>query len=141
MSYIVLLKDFLTIPALFQPYALFSLRILVGLVFLLHGAPKINDIKKTGDNFEMMGFRPGVLWGTLIALLEVVGGFAMIFGLFAQVFATLFAIEMLVATIKVKRGMGFVNGYELDLLLFAACLVLLTTGSGMLSVDRILLGL
>ena len=55
--------------------------------------------------------------------------------------ALLFAIEMLVATLMVKRKMGLVNGYELDLALMSACLLIFAQGSGILSLDQIIFGL
>ena len=117
MSYLILLKDYLTLPALLQPYTMLMLRVVVGLVFFFHGLPKLNHLKKTAEGFDAMGFKPGHVWGTFVALLEVVGGFALFFGFFSQVFSFFFAILMLVAIIKVKGKMGFVNGYEFDLLL------------------------
>ncbi|MBI5421107.1 MAG: DoxX family protein [Parcubacteria group bacterium] len=141
MEYIALLKNYLLIPVL--NLSLFTgplLRVVVGLIFFMHGVPKMKDVKGTAKMFDSMGFRPGYLWGTFIALLEVVGGFALIFGFLSQFFAFFFAIQMGVVIFTVKRKMGLVNGYELDLLLLAACLVIFTRGSGILSIDQVLLG-
>jgi len=141
MEYLPLIKNYLLIPVLLlQPYSWVFLRIIVGLVFFKHGFPKLNDLKGTAKMFDSMGFRPGHLWGAFIALLEVVGGFALIFGFLSQLFALLFAIEMLVVILMVKRKMGLVNGYELDLVLLAACLVIFSSGSGMFSIDQIIFG-
>jgi len=141
MEYLALLKNYLLIPVLFiQPYSWVFQRIIVGLIFIKHGFPKLNDLKGTATMFDGMGFRPGHLWGTFIALLEVVGGFALIFGFLSQLFALLFAIEMLVAILVVKRKMGLVNGYELDLILLATCLVIFAGGSGIFSIDQVVFG-
>ncbi|MEK7498540.1 MAG: DoxX family protein [Patescibacteria group bacterium] len=137
MEYLALLKNYLLIPVLLvQPYSWVLLRIIVGLIFFKHGFPKLKDLKGTATMFDGMGFRPGHLWGTFVALLEVVGGFALVFGFLSQPFALLFAIEMLVATLMVKRKMGLVNGYEFDLILLAACLAIFSGGSGVLSIDQ-----
>jgi len=136
-----LLKNYLLIPGLFiQPYSWVFLRIIVGLIFFKHGFPKLKDLEGTARMFDGMGFRPGRLWGTFIALLEVVGGFALVFGFLSQPFALLFAIEMLVAILMVKRRMGLVNGYELDLILFAACFAIFSGGSGIFSIDQVIFG-
>ncbi|MDE2001362.1 MAG: DoxX family protein [Patescibacteria group bacterium] len=120
----------------FGDYALFFLRVMVAVIFLAHGWPKIKDLKTTGDNFTMMGFKPGRLWGTLIALLESAGGTLLLIGLGTQALAPLFAIEMAVAAIwKKRKGMKLVNGYELDLLLMVAALVLMTRGGGAFGFD------
>jgi len=111
--------------------ALFVLRVVFGLVFVVHGWPKIKNIKQTQESFNAMGFRPGALWGTFIALLEAIGGLAIILGVFTQPIAILFAIEMLVTTLwKIKQGKGFANGYEFDLLLLATAIALIALGGG-----------
>lgn len=125
----------------YQEWAVFVLRIVVAAIFLAHGLPKLKNLRQTGENFNAMGFMPGAFWGTFIALLETVGGLAVLFGVFAQPFAALFAGEMLVAALwKMKRGQGFIGGYEFDLLLMAASLVLATFGAGAFSAEMFLLG-
>ncbi len=120
----------------FGEWAHLGLRLIVASVFLAHGLPKIKDLKTTADNFNAMGFRPGRLWGTFIAILEVFGGALMLLGAGAQILGLLFAGEMLVTSIwKLKNGQKLINGYELDLLLLAACLALATWGGGLLSFD------
>lgn len=113
------------------------LRLIVALIFIAHGWPKIKDLKTTADNFDAMGFRPGKLWGTYAAILEVVGGGLMFLGAGVQILSILFAGEMIVTTIwKLKNGQKLVNGYELDLLLLAAALALATWGGGILAFDN-----
>jgi len=121
------------IPVLvaFNDWALLFLRLVVGLIFLAHGWPKLKDLKTTQQNFGMMGFKPGWLWGTVVAVLEGAGSILLIVGLSTQAVSLFFAVEMMVAAIwKKKRGMGLVDGYELDLLLAAAGLILATLGGG-----------
>jgi uncharacterized membrane protein YphA (DoxX/SURF4 family) len=63
----------------------------------------------------------------------------LIFGLWTQFFALLFAGEMLVAALwKAKKGQGLASGYELDLLLAIASLVLATSGNGIFSLGFLL---
>ncbi len=120
----------------YQEWSLLLLRFIVATVLLVHGIPKVKNLRQTAESFGAMGFRPGVFWGTLVAVVEAVGGIAIFIGFFAQPFAALFAGQMLVATVwKIKRGQGFVGGYELDLVLMGASLALATYGSGALSVD------
>ncbi len=113
------------------------LRLVVAVIFLAHGFPKIKDLKTTAGNFNAMGFRPGAFWGGYAAILEVVGGVLLLFGVGVQILGLLFAGEMLVAGLwKMKNGQKLINGYELDLLLFAACLALATWGGGLLAFDN-----
>ncbi len=115
----------------FADWALLVLRLLVAAIFLAHGWSKIRNLKQNAENFGMMGFKPGWLWGTIVALVENLGGLFLILGVGTQVVGVLIAGEMLVAALwKKKRGMGLIDGYELDLLLAGAALVLATMGGG-----------
>lgn len=125
----------------YQEWAVLGLRIMVAAIFLAHGVPKLKNLRQTAENFSAMGFYPGVFWGTVIAFLEVIGGSALLLGVFAQLFAALFAVEMLVAACwKMRRGQGFIGGYELDVLLAAASLMLATHASGVFSAEMLFLG-
>jgi hypothetical protein len=49
-------------------------RIILGAMLIVHGWPKIKDLRQNASNFSGMGFKPGWLWGTIAALLEFFGG-------------------------------------------------------------------
>ena len=120
--------------------ALLLLRLAIGLIFIAHGWPKIRNLRENAKNFEGMGFKPGTFWGTLVAIVEVVGGLAIFFGLYTQLAVLLIGIEMIVGTFwKMSRGQGLIGGYELDLILLAGCIVLLALGGGMYSIEYRLL--
>ena len=55
--------------------------------------------------------------GTIVAVLEFVGGPLIVAGLLTQVIALLLAVQMAVAILKVNLKGGFAGGYEFDLLL------------------------
>lgn len=113
------------------------LRLVYGLIFLAHGWPKIKNLKNNGQNFEMMGFKPGIFWGTIVALVEVFGSLAVIVGLGTQIAGLLLAFNMLVASIwKIKRGQKLVGGFELDILLLATGLLLASFGGGAYALDN-----
>ncbi len=119
--------------------AVFILRIVLGLVFVAHGWPKIKNLRETQTNFGAMGFKPGVLWGTVVAVLEFFGGIAIILGLFTQAIALFIAFEMLIAFLwKLKKGQGLVGGYELDLILLASALTLAALGGGAYALDLLI---
>jgi len=128
---------------IFSDWSVLLLRVVLGLIFLVHGWPKIKKLKETAQNFEMMGFKPGAFWGTIIAIVEFVGGLFLITGLFTSITAIVLAIEMLVATIwKLLRRQKLAGGYEFELLLLVSLLALTTLGGGLYSLDtywRILL--
>ena len=109
---------------------LFILRVVLAFILIRSGWPKIKDLKVNAGNFDMMGFKPGIFWGTLVALVEFVGGLALLLGLYVNVVAVLFGIQMLVAILwKVKGGKGF-KEFSYDLSLIMLTLVLLAFGAG-----------
>ena len=93
----------------FSDIAFTILRVALGAVLLAHGMPKLKDLKKTAENFEMMGFRPGKFWGTFVALVEVLAGLLFILGFFTQIAAAVVAVEFIVILISVKKFKKFVK--------------------------------
>lgn len=119
-------------------WALFLLRIVIAVVFLAHGWPKIKDLKTTAKNFEMMGFKPGSFWGTIVAVVEFFGGICLLFGFLVQLAGILIAIDMLVATLwRIKNGHKLMGGFELELSLLAMALMLSLAGGGVYALDSI----
>ena len=122
---------------LYDDWGLLFLRLALGLILVVHGWPKVKNLKTTASNFAAMGFRPGFFWGTLIALLEFFGGLAFIVGFFMQPLAALFVIEFITAiTWRISKHHAFAGGYELDLLMLAAFIALLLSGAGAFSLDH-----
>ncbi len=129
----------ITLLFIWSGVALLLLRIFYGVLFVAHGWPKIKDLMQNAKNFEGMGFRPGLLWGTVVALLEFFGGLAIIAGLFTQALGLLLAIEMMVAAVwRIRKKHKFVGGYELDLALVLIGLILATLGGGIYAIDNFL---
>lgn len=123
--------------AAFSDWALLALRLAFGVIFLAHGWPKLKNLKVNAQNFEMMGFKPGGLWGTIVALAETLGGLAVILGLGTQYAGLVLAFDMTISSLwKIKRGQKLVGGFELDLILLASGLILATIGGGAYSLDN-----
>ena len=120
---------------IFSDWSILILRIILGLVLLAHGWPKIKNLSGNAQNFAGMGFKPARFWGTIAAVVEFFGGLFLIIGLLTQLVALLVAIQFVVAILKVKGKQGLVNGYELDLLILGAALLLVTVGGGFYSLD------
>ncbi len=111
--------------------SMLALRLATGFIFIAHGWPKVKGMKMTAQHFESMGFKPGNVWGTIVALVEFVGGICVLLGLYAQTAAFGLAIVMLVAIFwKLSKGQGLVGGYELDLVLLSAVIAITLLSSG-----------
>ncbi len=123
---------------IWSDWGILLVRVVLGLILMGHGLPKLKNLKAAGENFQSMGFKPGPFWGTLVALLEVFGGLALILGFLTQIFAAFVVIEFIVILSTIKRKSGFVGGYELDLLILAVAVLLVFVGSGSVSIDNML---
>jgi uncharacterized membrane protein YphA (DoxX/SURF4 family) len=117
-----------------------ALRIALAAILIAHGLPKLKDIGKTAEWLGPLGFRPARFWAIILAALELCGGVLVLVGFLTQVIAIVIAIEFIVIILKVKLKKGLVDGYELDLIILAAAIALITLGSGAWSIDGFLHG-
>src|SRR2546426_7799184 len=69
-------------------------RVALGALFLVHGVPKMRDLKKTMGFVRGTGFPGGAAFALLFSLLEFFGGLALIAGVLTQPVAGLVAPEM-----------------------------------------------
>lgn len=122
-----------------QQFGLTLLRVTVGTVFLVHGAQKLFSFGLEGVTgaFEGMGIPLPALAAAFATGVELLGGLALILGLFTRIAAPLLAINMLGALLFVHIGAGFFlpEGYEFVLTLLAASVALTLTGPGALALD------
>lgn len=143
---------------------LLILRTIVGAIFIAHGYPKLfggpgKQIRPEAARFLGQGFvqaaeRGGPeaftstlerlavpeprLMAWLVAGIEFFGGIMLALGWLTRLVALLLAGEMLVAVVRVHWRNGLIGpgGFELPLALFGACLSLVGTGPGRISIDE-----
>ena len=118
------------------------LRVVVGVVFAVHGAQKVFVFGHPGVTGMLTKFGvplPGVL-SVVVMVVELVGGVALVVGALTRVAAALLAIDMAVAFALVHMRNGFFvpMGYEFVLTLFGALVALVLAGPGALAVDNAL---
>ena len=128
------------VPADRLSIALAIVRVMLGIVFVAHGAQKLFVFGLAGvsGGFAQMGVPlPGVT-GPLVALVEFFGGIALIIGLLTRLAAFGLAIDMLGAIVLVhlKGGFFMPTGFEFALTLMAACAAVAIAGPGAFAVDN-----
>ena len=129
-------------------------RVLLGLVFFVHGAQKMLGWFGGYGFSGTMGFFTGALhipavFAFLAIAAEFFGGLGLIFGVLTRVAALGIAVNMLVAIAMVHSRFGFFmnwsgnqkgEGFEYHLLALAMAAFLMLEGAGAFSVDRRLAG-
>jgi len=126
---------------------LLALRLVLGAVFLAHGAQKAFGAFG-GPGFEgaagfigSLGFRPARVWAAVAVGAELVAGFLFLLGLLTPVASLLALATMAVAIAKVHGPKGFFiqnGGYEYNLVLIVAALAVAVMGPGRFSLEAVL---
>jgi putative oxidoreductase len=126
-------------------YATPLLRIALGGILIPHGMQKLfgafggMGLTANAQLFERLGYSPGMFWGTLVGLTELVGGILLVLGLFTRAAAFAVVIFMLNAVYFTSKTGGFFwtnRGSEFSILLLAAALFFLIRGGDGWSLDQ-----
>lgn len=124
-----------------EPIAYAIARVVFGWIMIMHGLPKWGrGIEAVGNAFAATYGLPR--WFAALALFfEIVGGAALIAGLFTRFFAAALAIELLIAMFTAHWAKGFAagsGGYEYVLFLGIVCFTIAMRGGDRYSVDRMI---
>lgn len=106
-----------------------ALRLSVGAIFVVAGWSKLTGIEGVAGMMEQIGLPGPMFWAYLVAIVEFLGGLAVIFGVYLRCFAKLLAVIMLVALLTVKIQSGF-KAARLDIALLGSTIALAALGGG-----------
>ena len=122
--------------------ALLILRVVVGVVFLAHGGQKlfVYGLDGVAGAFGQMGVPAAAITGPLTALVELLGGLALVAGLLTRLAGFGLAITMIGAIGFAHLTAGFFapNGVEFPLTLLAASVAFAVAGAGRFSLDHLI---
>jgi putative oxidoreductase len=123
-----------------QEEAYLALRVVTGLVFFIHGYMKVFTMGVDGVTgfFASVGIPFAGLMALLVSYGELLGGLALILGLFTHWVAKLNVIIMIGAIYFVHLANGYSagnGGYEYALLILVANVVINSFGAGKYSLD------
>jgi putative oxidoreductase len=125
--------------------ALIALRLVVGLLFVGHGAQKLfgvfggGGLDGTTQMFDNIGLRPSWLQARAAGTAEFAGGALLALGLFTPFAAAALIAVMTAAVLTVHGPNGIWNtnrGYEFNLVMVAAAFALAGIGAGSWSLDN-----
>ncbi len=125
-------------------FAPLAVRVIVGTIMAAHGLQKLSaGPGNFGGLLAQLGVPAPTLMGYVVTLVELGGGVLLAVGLLSRLAALLLTINLAVAVLLVRVGVGLSPqsggvGAELDLTLIAGFLVVLFAGPGRISLDRAL---
>jgi len=117
--------------------ALLIIRVVLGIIMLYHGWPKLTNLGGTIEGFTGMGIPLPPLAATFSMVAEVGGGLLLLLGVLTDVAGLLVAIDMLgaITFVHAKNGLAVMDGgVEWPLALLAMALGVALAGPGRYSV-------
>jgi putative oxidoreductase len=117
------------------PYAVFALRVTLGMIFLIHGGIKLFVFTPAGTvrYFNSLGLPSTLAYLTMGW--ELIGGFALVVGIWPRIVAVAFIPELIGTIVVAHAANGFLfsnpkGGWEFSAFLIVSLLVLAALGNG-----------
>ncbi|MBI4123122.1 MAG: DoxX family protein [Parcubacteria group bacterium] len=120
----------------YNDIGLLILRFAVAIIFIYHALPKLKNAKGMA---QMVGMPAGMV--LMLGMMEMIGSLALVFGFYVQLVALVLAIIMIgaIGMKTMKWHVPFAamdkTGWEFDLILLAANIILLVIGGGSIGVQ------
>lgn len=140
--------------AALMPYAEALLRFTAGFALVPHAMQKLfgffpeskvpSSLSELARSLENWGYKPGRFWALIVALIELVAGPLLAFGLFTRLAAVPILIFLILSTLAHAKADGYfwtVHGAEYPLVWSMIVLFFLINGGGALSLDRLILAI
>lgn len=120
---------------------LLLIRLILGTIFIAHGAQKVftYGMGAIGGSFGELGIPLAGVLGPVVSLVELLGGVALVLGLFTRAAGVGVGATMLGAIWFAHLSSGFFApaGYEYPLMLLAAAAAMTVMGGGAWSLDAV----
>ena len=126
--------------------AILILRLALGVIMVSHGIPKIKKREVLGKKWnDHYGVPKATIW--LTGILQIVGGLALLVGLFTSLTSLVLTLDMLAALFicifnshhrEPFNSVTPVKGWDVNLLLVASLIAVLLLGGGKWSLDALL---
>jgi putative oxidoreductase len=127
----------------FIPYIALVTRVWVGANMMIHGYPKLRNLKQTAEETKQtLGIPVRATYTATI--LEFFGGLFLIMGLIVPIVGLFFAIFMIANVImkKTKMNAAYISpgkaSYEIDITYLILSIILIVLGAGALSIDSVI---
>ena len=136
------------------PKTIFLLRLMAGSVFFWEGILKFVYTNQGVGRFTKLGMPFPSELATFVALLEILGGLALVLGIYSRFFSLVFVMEMVVAIVTTKFALlngtsplapppvppqvgiwAFLHEVRTDYGLLTTCLFVVLEGPGRFSLD------
>jgi putative oxidoreductase len=126
-----------------QDLSLFALRIVIGIIFVAHGAQNLFGmfggigLAGTTKMMEGLSFSHPYLVATIWSAIEFLGGIFLFLGVLTRISALFISVLMIILMWKVNAAYGFFvqnGGIEYNLLIVGGCFPLIFMGGGKWSI-------
>lgn len=121
-------KNFLNSEGM-QNFGLLVARLTVAAIFISAGWMKFNNLEMVTGMLEGLSFPIPAVFAYILAATELVGGIAVLLGIFTRVFALLLAFTMVVALFTAHAG-DMLTGGSTPLALVGSTMALVASGGG-----------